>query len=130
MRPSNAADLTFARIGARGTVYSNRAASAATSTAAIIARQTPARVNLLLVNLSAFDIYVGPFPDVSATKGLLLSPAGGSLSLEYLTDLDLVSINWYAITAAASAAMLILETLIDANTEKAAQPAATPGVSQ
>lgn len=119
---SSAADLIRQRLGAPTYPEDNRLTSTVGVAAQQVLKQSPARVWLLIVNLSASDIYVAPFPDVSTSKGILLSPAGGSLSLNYVDDMDLVSVAWFAIATGAASNVLIEELLIDSNNVPAIPP--------
>lgn len=124
---SSAADLIRQRLGAPTYPEDNRVVSSVGTTVATILRQSPARVWFLIVNLSPSDIYVAPFPGVSNTKGILLSPAGGSLSLNFLDDMDLVSIEWYAIANSAASNILVEELLLDSNTKAPSPSPTAPG---
>ncbi|MGH7409852.1 MAG: hypothetical protein ACREJ6_02145 [Candidatus Methylomirabilis sp.] len=72
-------------------------------------RQSPNRVAALIVNLSVNNIFIGPFRDVSATKGILVTPNGGSVLLHFEEDFDLVGYEWFAIASAAASPILVVE---------------------
>lgn len=59
------------------------------------------RVTLVLINLSDTGVYVSPFAGVSTTRGIYLSPAGGSLTLNIFEDSILPAVEWFAISSAA-----------------------------
>ncbi len=52
----------------------------------------PDRVALVIVNLSSNNIYLGFTRDVSANKGIIISPNGGSFSMVY--DEDFHAVGW------------------------------------
>jgi len=85
---------------------------AAVGVAAIpIALNHPDRVGLVIVNLSANIIYISPLPNVALLVGIRLDPNGGSVSLAWDEDFELVSHDWYGIATGAASAVFILETI-------------------
>jgi len=113
MRPTNVGDLVAARLGARIIHFINRTASTVGLVPSQILRQTPARVSLLIVNLGVNDIYIAPDGLVSASRGILLSPGGGSLSMNYLEDMDLVSLEWFSVCAGLANPIMTFELLLE-----------------
>lgn len=126
MEPTSLGDLVEATLGARTVSDDNRTVSTIGATAAQILRQTPTRVAFTIVNMSAFDMWVGPFNNVASTKGIWLSPNGGSLALNYKEDFDLVGLEWFGIAGGAGASILTLETFLDKKQEQGAQPVIQP----
>lgn len=59
------------------------------------------RVTLVLINLGANPVYVSPFPTVLTTRGIYLSAAGGSLTLNIFEDSILPAVEWWAISGGA-----------------------------
>ena len=69
------------------------------------------RLGLVIINLSASDLYLAPDPEVSTTSGILLTGSGSSLSLVAHDDLVLVGYGWYALATAAPQSIYTLEVL-------------------
>lgn len=70
----------------------------------------PRRLSLIMVNLSANNIYIAPETFVSAAHGILLVPNGGTFILNYREDLTLASHAWMGVAAGANSDMYWLET--------------------
>ena len=73
----------------------------------IIAKNDPKRIALIIINLSTNVIYVKPKEQASATSGIRLAPSGGSVSMNWTTDLHLPAQEWHAIASGASSAIYI-----------------------
>ena len=73
---------------------------------------SPNRVGLTFINLSGANIYVMTDNLVSASRGILLTANGGTLSLDWRTDFALVGYDWYALAtgAASNLQVIALET--------------------
>lgn len=82
------------------------------TTAEVLVRPNPARIGLLIVNLSSNIVYVKPGKGVSATSGIVLSPQGGSLTVDYLEDFDLPAREWQAVASAAASNVLVVESMV------------------
>ncbi len=104
-------DLVRRELGAETFVDVNRVVSSIGVAAVQIMRQQPNRLAFVVVNLSPNDIHIGPFRDVSSSKGILLPPSGGSVVSIYTEDFDLVGYEWFGIAAAAASAILVVEWL-------------------
>ncbi len=74
-------------------------------------RQNPNRVAFLVVNLSPNNVHIGPFGDVSSSKGILASPSGGNIVAHYREDFDIVGLEWFGIANVAGSAVLVIEWL-------------------
>ena len=103
------ADLVKERLGIPTYRNDNPVVSSVGVTATLIARRNPNRIWLTIVNLSANVLYVGPFSDVSTTKGYYLSANGGTLTVDYINDMELSGDDWYAIATGAASPILIVE---------------------
>lgn len=73
--------------------------------------QNPNRLAAIIINLSANDIVLAPNRAATLTSGILLAPGGGSMSLLWKRDFDLVGYEWQAIAAAAGSSVFTLEML-------------------
>lgn len=71
-------------------------------------RQDPQRLGFTIQNNSSNILYVLPDRGVSATKGIRLGASGGSVSVSYDTDFDVVGEAWYGLGSASSTTMTII----------------------
>jgi hypothetical protein len=70
----------------------------------------PDRLASLVMNLGAYNVYVGFDRDVSSTKGILLVANGGLLSLVVDDDLELVTYPVYAVCPGGTSRVYVVET--------------------
>jgi hypothetical protein len=105
------ADLVREELGVPTFLSTNRVTATVGVAAEQVFRQTPARVWLFIVNLSLNTVYVGPFNNPSATRGIQLNPSGGFMQLDYREDMDLVGYEWFGVATGAASAVLCLELL-------------------
>jgi hypothetical protein len=63
----------------------------------VVAKNNPRRMELLVVNTSVGNIFVGWDAGLTAANGLLISPVGGSLELVPDEDGELVGYQLYAV---------------------------------
>lgn len=71
----------------------------------------PNRVSFLVVNLSANNLYISPLNDVASTKGIYVAPSGGSITVQWDRDFELVSMPFFAIASGAASDVFILENI-------------------
>lgn len=102
-------DLIVERFGRPVTPFENRTVTSVGLTAAIFLRQDPDRLGFLIVNLSVNNLWIGPFANVSTTKGIKIPPSGGSVTSTWDEDFDVVGKEWYAIADGAGSAILTEE---------------------
>ena len=69
----------------------------------------PRRVGFVVFNLSANTIFIAPSNIVSATRGIYLAPNGGSASLVWDRDFEIICMPWYAAASADTSVVYILE---------------------
>ena len=81
--------------------------------AARVLPNNPNRLSWVIVNLSANIVYLAFSPDVSSSKGILLSANGGIGSMIYKEDFELVAREVYAVASAAASAIYVVETIIE-----------------
>lgn len=79
------------------------------ATAEQILKNNPDRLGFTMINLSANDIYIAISKDVATTKGIYIAPNGGSVSMYYEEDFELVGYEWHAIASGAGSNIYILE---------------------
>jgi len=71
----------------------------------------PNRLGLVVVNTSAFPIYVGYKNDVAVGSGILLVANGGTLALVWNEDFELVASEVFAIASGGAAICYTNETV-------------------
>jgi hypothetical protein len=108
-------DLIAAQFGVLTDTVTNIVTATVGTTAEIIARNDPRRVGLYIQNLSTGVMWVGPFPDPSATKGIRLFANGGAVQLLADEDLMLVGYEFYGVAQVAGQQIYVQETLIVAD---------------
>lgn len=107
------AALLESTYGARSFPVINEMVSTVGTALVNIAKGKPRRAGLVIFNTSPNTIYIGPFQDVSASKGIPLIGAGAGISLVWDRDLELISQPWFAIATVAASSILILENVLD-----------------
>jgi len=73
----------------------SRSGLSVTTAGGVIVRQNPKRVGLIIQSTTPQPARVGPFPDVSSSRGFLLPGAGSTLSVD-LSDYALPALAWFA----------------------------------
>jgi len=114
-------DLLTNRLGVPINTQANRLVVQASATAGAIMRQDAARVAYLVVNLGAFPVFIAPGSmgaEVSASFGIRVEASGGSASMQWDEDGEIVCYEWRAIAVGGASALLTLETLIDSGRPK------------
>jgi len=89
----------------------NNMVSAVGVTAIQIASTNPRRLGITIVNNGLAALYILPEPGVTAARGIYIAPAGGSISMRWDIDFELVSNAWYAIAAGAANDITVLENI-------------------
>lgn len=105
-------DLVQERLGVRSYEVLNPVVEEIGVAAIQILRTNPNRLWISIVNLSANIVYVSPFANVAAAAGYRLNANGGTISFNYMEDLELVSREWWGIAAGANSAVMIVEQVI------------------
>jgi hypothetical protein len=90
----------------------NRTASSVGTTVSKICNSNPKRVYLTIINLSVNNVYVMFDGQVSSTRGIFISPSGGSFVLRWIDDFNLLSSEIYAVASANNSDLLIIEGVI------------------
>lgn len=106
---ATARELVRERFRAPVSPITNRDLAQAGVAVARLFRQDPDRLGFLVVNLSTADLFIGPFQDVSTTKGIRLGPSGGNISLLWEEDFETVAWEWFAVASAAASDLLAIE---------------------
>jgi len=82
------------------------------TTSLIIAQNNPRRLGLVIINLSTNVLYVKPGGSATTTSGIRLAASGGSVSVNFITDLHLPALEWQAIASGAASAIYITSVVI------------------
>ncbi len=75
----------------------------------LILQNNPDRLMFLIINLSSSNMYVAFSPDVSPSKGILLSASGGSVSFTVDDDGEAVTREVWAVAGAANSPIYVIE---------------------
>jgi len=67
----------------------------------------PNRLGIVIVNTGATTAYLSPENTIAAGAGIVLAPNGGSVSLNWDKDFDLVAQQWFAIAGVATNCMVL-----------------------
>lgn len=102
-------ELLRARLGAQFTSRVNDVLSSVGLTVLQLLPQDYNRLGFVVINLSVNSLYVGPFADVSSTKGIRVGASGGNLAVLWEEDLILPGLEWFAVAAGAGSALLTVE---------------------
>lgn len=100
VKPHGAASEYAARMIRGHTVAITNTLSTAGGVEQVLKPDTE-RVQFLIVNLSANDVYLGFDANVSATRGILCPANGGMLALNVVDDFELTTMPIYIYSAAA-----------------------------
>jgi len=75
----------------------------------LVLNANPDRLALIIVNMSANDIYLAFDTQVTTTRGVFLAKGGGSMSLTVEEDFELVGYAIYGASAAYPSAIFAVE---------------------
>jgi hypothetical protein len=106
------ADLIERQFSIRTTSRINPVADEVDIAVTQVLASNPKRVGLLILNLSANTIYIAPDENVSAARGILLAANGGSVSMKWDHDFEVVSLPWYGSATANNSDVFVLEEVI------------------
>jgi len=101
--------LTVDRFGVAVIPVTNPEISSVGLAAARVLRNNPDRLGFNFVNLSVNDMYIAPFNDVSATKGIKVGPNGGSVATIWIEDFESVGVEWFVLATGAASPLLMIE---------------------
>jgi hypothetical protein len=104
--------LLRAQYGVRTSFIENPLTQSVGTTVTRICRQNPKRVGLVIANLGATTLYIGPTPAVSSTNGLLLPGGGTTVTFRWDIDFDFVATEMHALSSAAGGVIYVLENYI------------------
>lgn len=91
----------------------NPVTDASAAAAAVVAHANPMRAMLLIVNLSANNVYIAPDNQVAADHGIYIAPNGGSVLLQWDRDFELCAREWWIISPAGASDIFVIENILD-----------------
>lgn len=107
------AQMLEALFGIRSYLRTNPEVSSVGVSASRILRGNPQRVSIVVFNLSANNVYIAPFNDVSATNGFYIAPNGGSVTMQWDRDFEMLSHEWWGIAPAGASNIYVMENIIN-----------------
>ncbi len=105
-------DLIQKQLGVDVEFHRNRDVVLVAVSSLVVARADPARVALVMVNLSSNVIFVTPNEVASTSTGIRLGPNGGAVSMSYLEDLNLQALGWNGISDSGVNRLFVLEAAL------------------
>jgi hypothetical protein len=87
----------------------NKLTDQAETSATLLLSNNPNRLAWTIVNLGANPVYIALDNDVSQTKGILVAANGGSVSMVWNEDFDMVAWSWYGIALSSACKVYIVE---------------------
>jgi hypothetical protein len=76
---------------------------------AVVLPLSPNRLAFTVINLSGAVVFLKPRNDVSPISAIRLAPAGGSVSVLWDEDFDLVGLEWWVCATVDASSILTLE---------------------
>lgn len=106
-------EFIMANYGISTSVDINKTVNEIQNTVTQFLKFDPQRSSFTIQNNSVNNIYVLPDRNVSATRGILLPALTGIFILDWKTDFNLVTAEWFAIATAANSEVTIVENYIN-----------------
>ena len=76
------------------------------------------RLSLVFVNLGGGVVYLAPDPSVSATRGIVIGPSGGSVSMTERDDTLMPTLQWFGLSTLAATDCYLLTVRREVSTGK------------
>lgn len=102
-------EWTLKRFGRPTRAIQNPLTDTVGTTPTLILHNNPDRFMWLVVNLSPNNVYLAFDPKVSSTRGILLTPSGGWVSMVIEDDGEAVVYEVWAVASAAPSAIYVVE---------------------
>lgn len=102
-------ELLQTAYGVKTAINVNPEVAQVETTVTKILSYNPNRLGIVISVIGAANVLVAPDNNVSLTRGILLNAAGGSYTLEWDTDFEAVSNEWFAIASGAASAIYVQE---------------------
>lgn len=83
------------------------------STVTQVLNANPRRLSLVILNLSADEVYLAPDQRVADNRGIELAANGGSVTMVWREDFNLVAMPWYGIAANDNDDIVVIEVIIE-----------------
>ncbi|NIQ91313.1 MAG: hypothetical protein GWN93_20815 [Deltaproteobacteria bacterium] len=109
----NVADLIARRFGIRTRAQQVPLVQTVGTSVVRVLPNNPNRLAFVIVNLSSNNVYVAWDLAVSTTRGVLLTPNGGSLTVVYEEDFETACWELFAIADGAASSIFVPEVVID-----------------
>lgn len=77
-----------------------------------ICNNNPRRVSLTVINLGSNPLFLAPDNDVSIAKGIYVGANGGSMALDWRTDMEIIAHEWWGIAPAGADSVYVLSEVI------------------
>lgn len=103
------ADLIQNRFGAKTDYRINPMVAEVDIAVTQIFSHNPKRFGLVIVNLSANNVFVAPDPQVAAERGWMLVPNGGTIHFNWIEDFQLCMLPFYGTAGADNSDVFSLE---------------------
>lgn len=105
------ASLLLERFKVRTRAVQNPKITSVGTTALEVLANNPNRLGFTIINLSTNVMYAGLSNDVSSTKGIRLAASGGSLTMVWDEDFQMVGWAWWVVASGATSAIYAIEVL-------------------
>ena len=77
-----------------------------------ITKNDPKRLSLVVINLSSNVVYIRPNKPATTSIGIRLAASGGSISMDWKSDLLLPSLSWHAIASGSSSVIYLTAVVL------------------
>jgi len=104
-------ELVRKELGVDTYVKINPNLTSVSATAQKMLNNNPDRVAFVAINLGSNPIMIAPDESVSSTYGIRLDANGGSLSMYYKEDFELVGFEYWAITTTGTSTLYTIEVI-------------------
>jgi len=104
-------DLLMERFKVRTRAVENPLITSVGATALKVLSNNPNRLGFTIINLSTNVIYLALTNNVSDTYGIRLNAGGGSASMAWDTEFDMVAWAWWVLATGAGSAIYTLEVV-------------------
>jgi hypothetical protein len=82
------------------------------STITQILNSNPKRVGFVILNLSDDEVYISPDQRAADNRGIELKANGGSVTMSWKEDFNLVNLPWYGIAANDNDDIFVIEVFL------------------
>jgi len=114
----NVAQLIEKRFGIKTRTQASSFPDLDTSVHTKVLPNIPNRLGFMAINLGAVNIFLAYDVEVSLTRGILLTPNGGSMTSLYEEDFESTCWNVYAMAEGDDGNLFLVEILIDRSVEE------------